>query len=225
MKREWRLAFAMGGGLVVVAIVALAAVLQPWAAPPRQDGAAEPAGAGKSPGGSGCASVSLPEALALARRGGASVIVANGSLTGKTAAHGQIYYKMALRSVTTLSGPAVASGSAGWIASPQGPGGPIPGADAGALWATDGHLFAIAWPARETGTAVGPVLRVAPVVHGQVIFSSAGCWDTTGLPTQLYRGPLAEIPGSNSYARAAKDGFHAVPLARVRRLVGRDSGA
>jgi hypothetical protein len=165
---------------------------------------------------SGCGSVSLPETLAMARQGGASVIVATGSLTGETA---QVHHQMVLRSVRTLSGPVVVSGSTGWLNSALGPSGPIPGADAGALWAPDGRLFAIVWPARVTGTAVGPVLRVAPVVDDQVIFSSAGCWDTAGLPSRPYHGRLAEVPGSDSYARATPNGFHAVPLATVEQLL------
>lgn len=207
----------IGGGLAAVAIVAGVAAAQPWATAPRPAGTAQPTGQAV---GNGCASISLPETLAMARQGGASVIVADGSLTGKTALN-EIYHEMILRSVQTLSGPAIATGSTGWIESSRGPAGPIPGADAGTLWATDGRLFAIAWPARETGTAVGPVLRVAPVVDGQVIFSSAGCWDTAGLPTRPYSGQLAEIPGSNSYTRAAPGGFHAVPLTTVEQLISR----
>lgn len=161
----------------------------------------------------------MAETLATARRSGASVIVAVGSLTGKTAVSGgQVYYQMSLRSVRTLSGPPIASGSTGWIGSTRGPAGSIPSADAGALWGTDGRLFAIAWPARMTGTTVGPVLHVAPVAGGRVILSSAGCWDSVGLPSLPYHGRLAEIPGSKSYRRAAPGGFHAVPLATIERL-------
>jgi hypothetical protein len=76
----------------------------------------------------------------------------------------------------------------------------------------------------DTGTTVGPVLRVAPVVGGQVIFSSAGCWDTSGVPTQPFHGRLTEIPGSGSYGRAAAGGFHAVPLSTVERLISGTSG-
>lgn len=208
------------GGLAAVGIVAVAAVLQPWATTPQPAGTAQPTGS-TPPVASGCASISLQETLAMARQGGASVIVANGSLTGRTVVDGQAYHEMKLRSVQVLSGPAIASGSTGWVASVRGPAGPIPGADAGALWATDGGLFAIAWPAREAGTAVGPVLRVAPVTDGQMIFSSAGCWDAAGLPSRPYHGRLAEIPGSNSYARAAASGFHAVPLTTVEQLISR----
>ncbi|WP_204036593.1 hypothetical protein [Micromonospora qiuiae] len=51
-----------------------------------------------------------------------------------------------------------------------------------------------------------------------MIFSQAGCWDTTGLPSQPFTGKLAEIPGSDSYARASGGGFHAVPLTTVEQL-------
>lgn len=218
---------AASGGLAAAGVVAVMSVLQPWASAPGPAGAGQPAGPPAPSAAGGCAAVSLPETLATAVRRGASVIVADGSLTGKTAAGsatgGEIYYQMLLRSVRTLAGPAVASGSTGWIASGRGPAGLIPGADAGALWGTDGHLFAIAAPAAElgTGTTVGTVLRVAPVTHGSVIFSTAGCWDTSGLPSRPYHGPLAEIPGSGSYQRATPSGFHAVPLSTVEQIASR----
>lgn len=74
------------------------------------------------------------------------------------------------------------------------------------------------WPAQKAGTSIGPVLRIAPVVDDGVIFSSAGCWDATDLSSRPYHGTLSEIPGSDSYARAAENGFHAVALATVEQL-------
>ncbi|WP_239334210.1 hypothetical protein [Frankia sp. CiP3] len=209
------------GGLAGAAIVILAAVLQTWATPPRPATTAQPGAAGTRAAANGCVSLSLRQTLAIAGQGGASVLVASGSLTGETVIDGQAFHQMIMHSVRTLSGPVITSDSTGWIGSASGAVGPIPGADAGALWGTDGRLFAIAWPARQTGTAVGPVLRIAPVVHDQVIFSSAGCWDITDLPTEPYHGPLAEIPGSNSYARAAPTGFHAVALTAVEQMLAK----
>ena len=200
-------------GALAAAVIAALAVWQPWTTAPQPAATAPPDMA------NGCGSVSLRDTLAMARQSGASVIVANGSLTRKTVYDNQIYYEMALNSVQTLSGPPITSGSNGWIGSGLGPSGPIPGADTGALWAPDGRLFAIVWPARQTGTTVGPILRIAPVTGDQVIFSSAGCWDTTGLPSRPYSGRLAEIPGSNTYTRSAVNGFHAVPLATVEQLL------
>lgn len=218
-RRARNRSLAVCGGLAAVGIVAATAVLQPWASAPSPTAAGRSSGPPNSFPASGCASVPLPETLATARRSGASVIVAVGSLTGKTAvSDGQVYYQMLLRPVRTLSGPPIASGSTGWIGSTRGPAGPIPSADAGALWGADGRLFAIAWPARLTGTTVGPVLHVAPVAGSRVILSSAGCWDSTGLPSRPYHGRLAEIPGSKSYMRAAAGGFHAVPLTTIEQL-------
>jgi len=198
----------IAGGVAVVIVAAVVVTLRPWTS----------ASSTTPPGpANGCAVTSLRDTLAMARQGGASVIVADGELTGRTVTDTQIYYQMALHSVRTLTGPAITGD--GWIAGNRGPSGPIPGADAGALWAPDGGMFAIAWPATQTGTTVGPVLRIAPVVGDQVIFSTAGCWDTTGLPSQPYHGNLAAIPGSDAYARAAPDGFHAVPLSTVEQLL------
>jgi hypothetical protein len=199
----------------VVFVVAVAVVVwRPWTpSPPPAENPPQEA--------NGCASMSLADTLAAAVRGGATVILANGSLTSAHVLDNQAYDEMRLHSVRTLAGPALAADSTGWVAGGSGPAGPLPGADAGALWAPDGSLFAIAWPADRTGTKVGPLLRVAPVVDGQVIFSSAGCWDTTGLASRPYSGRLAEVPGSGSRARAAAGGFHAVPLTDVEKLLPR----
>ncbi len=60
-------------------------------------------------------------------------------------------------------------------------------------------------------------MRVAPVVDGQVVLSTAGRW-LEDRPTHAFPGPLAEIPGSDSYRRAAEGGFQTVPLSEVERL-------
>ncbi len=166
----------------------------------------------------GCAVESLQQTLGEARQGGASAIIATGTLSGTTTVDGEVYGQMVLSSVQTLSGTAIASGTTGWVSSARGPSGAIPGADAGALWGPDGRLFAIVWPTQKTGTNIGPVLRIAPVVADEVIFSSAGCWDVSGLSSRPYHGTLSEIPGSDSYARAAENGLHAVALATVEKL-------
>jgi hypothetical protein len=87
----------------------------------------------------------LKSQLAAAVRGGASVIVAMGTVTRKSATAGApARYAVTLRSVQTLRGPAVAPGSTAWTP------GPAPGAPAnpvnGALLAPGGRLFAIVWP-------------------------------------------------------------------------------
>lgn len=201
----------VGGGLAtMVLVLAAIGVLKLWA---PQRGAA-----GASAVTDGCAVVSLQQTLDEARQGGASVIIATGTLSGTTTVDGDVYGQMVLRSVQTLSGAAIAPGTTGWIAGARGPSGPIPGTDTGALWGPDGRLFAIVWPAQKAGTSIGPVLRIAPVVADEVIFSSAGCWDVSGLSSRPYHGALSEIPASNSYARASESGLHAVALAEVEQL-------
>ena len=211
--RQARTRRLTGVGLVACVVAVVAVVLTRFPAPTPAPIA--------SPG-EGCASVSLARTLATARSSGASVVVARGTLTGNRVQDGgPVYDAMILRSVRTISGPLIASGSVGWVFGARGQSGPLPGADAGALWAADGQLFAIVWPRRATGLTVGPTLRIAPLVNGQVIFSAAGCWDATGLPSDAFTGRLAEIPGSDSSSRAAGSGFHAVPLATVEQLATR----
>ncbi len=169
----------------------------------------------------GCGYDPLSTVFSQAREGGASVIVAKGTLTGRTTAAPTeaTYDQMALTSVRTLGGPTVRSGTLGWVDARRGPSAPISGRDAGDLWGTDGSLFAIVWPSTGNPAKKGPTLRIAPVVNGSVVFGAVnGCWDTTGLPTRPFHGPLASIPGSDAYARGVKEGLQAVPLTTVEQL-------
>jgi hypothetical protein len=173
-----------------------------------------------------CAAVPLKDAVTAAVRSGASVIVATGTLTGKSvtaspAAGPPAYYAMTLSSVTTLRGPAIAPGSTAWVP------GPAPGAAASpensALLAAGGRLFAIVTPKSASPGAPGPALRLAPVVGGDVVFTPYGCWDVSGLhPSQyqaktVFRGVPAG-PVINAADRPAESGLYAVPLATVEQV-------
>ena len=215
----WRRVVGGGAATVALALAVVAVTTDSFHLPETIGPAATTSPAPLQQYGSvGCAVESLQQTLDEARQGGASAIVATGTLSGTTTVDGEVYDQMVLRSVQTLSGAAIASGTTGWIAGARGPSGPIPGTPAGALWGPDGRLFAIVWPAQKTGTSIGPVLRIAPVVADEVIFSSAGCWDVSGLSSRPYHGTLSEIPGSDSYARASESGLHAVALAEVEQL-------
>jgi hypothetical protein len=198
--------------------------------------AAAPAGsAGFTPGAASsdnsgsaaaCGAVRLQANLAEAVRKGASVIVGYGTLTSGSAAvqgaasNGPAYYSLTLRSVQTLAGPTVTTGSIAWIA------GPSPAAGASALsgtasarprtFAPGGELFGIVSPSGASGTP-GPVLQAAPISDGQVLLSGAGCWDITasGSPQGIVFGT------SLGPARAAlppADGMTKVPLATAEKL-------
>jgi hypothetical protein len=176
-----------------------------------------------------CAAISLKDTIASALRGGASVIVATGTLTGKpvtgnpATAGAAAFYRMTLSSVQTLRGPAVASGSTAWIP------GPAPGATASvtsALLAPDGRLFAIVWPKAATHDLVGPTLRLAPIVGTDVVFTPSGCWDVTALQPSQYQAntPLQSVPRGTPIGGAnqpAENGLYAVPLTTVEQVVAR----
>jgi hypothetical protein len=200
-------------------------------ASPGASPAPSPASAGNPAAGAGlagsCAGGSLKSELTKAVQGGASVIVATGTLTGKSVtgapatAGAPAFYATTLTSVQTLRGPAVASGSTAWIP------GPAPGTSAGpensALLAPGGRLFAIAWPKAATRDLVGPTLRLAPVVGADVVFSPYGCWDLTGLQPGQYQAstPLRPVPTGPNFGgehQAAENGLYTVPLATVRQL-------
>jgi hypothetical protein len=128
---------------------------------------------------------------------------------------------MTLRAVRTLAGPTISSGSTGWIAGAAK--GSAVTTEGQSLWALDGALFAIVTPAAGAGAPAGPVLRVAPVVNGQVIFGDAGCWGTAGLQGRPYHGgPLAGVqgpaPASSPDMGPASQGLYAVPLADVEKI-------
>jgi hypothetical protein len=164
----------------------------------------------------GCADVPLSDDVPdLLSRGG-SVVTATGTLQGvaqpdDTGTH----QRMVLSSVRTLAGPAVGEGTTVELDAALGPEGPVTGAPTGALWAADGALFGFVVP------GAGPAsLRIAPVVDGDVVLSSAGCWSTRGLDGHPFTGELAEVPGSDSYARTVQHGgLTAVPLTAVAQVV------
>jgi hypothetical protein len=86
-----------------------------------------------------------------------------------------------LRSVQTLSGPAIAPGTIAWSHE--------------SAASTSGKFFAVVWPKRA-GT-VGPIIRTAPVVGDNVIFSSYGCRDAASVPTPTSSGQSLGSPNGS----------------------------
>jgi hypothetical protein len=181
-----------------------------------------------APNGSGssgsCAGIPLKQELATAVRQGASVIVATGTLTGKSVpgnpatAGAAAFYAMKLSSVQTLRGQPVAPGSTAWIP------GPAPGTKASvtsALLAPGGRLFAIVWPQAVTHDLVGPTLRLAPIVGADVVFTPSGCWDLNGLQPGRYQAntPLKSVSGGVN--QPAENGLYTLPLATVEQIVAK----
>jgi hypothetical protein len=203
----------LGGSAVVLAVVVVVGLLPWFRSQPgltSGDGTAD-----------GCAGPTLPDEFARARQEGDSIVLANGTLTGRTVmpAGMSLYYQMELKSVRTLSGPPISDDTTGWLDSTRGPAGPEPGADQGPLWGVDGQLLAIVDPPSEPGFTSGRVIRVTPVVGDQVLFSGAGCWVLSGVDPHPYSGPLSELPGSDSRTDANRYGFQSVPLTTVEQTV------
>jgi hypothetical protein len=174
-----------------------------------------------------CTGAPLKSQLAAAVRGGASVIVATGMVTGKSATGGPATagaparYAVTLRSVQTLRGPAVTPGSIAWTP------GPAPGTPANpvnsALLAPGGRLFAIVWPKAATHDLVGPTLQLAPIVGADVVFTPYVCWNLNGLQPSQYQDstPLRSVPGGANFGgerQAAENGLYTVPLTTVRQI-------
>ncbi|MCW2929098.1 MAG: hypothetical protein JWM19_60 [Actinomycetia bacterium] len=203
----------------------VAGVAMPAATPAlRSPGFAQ--GAASNDSAAACDAVRLQANLAEAVRKGASVIVGYGTLTsGSAAVHGagggaSAYYSLTLRSVQTIAGPKVTSGSIAWIA------GAIPVAGTSASsgtasaqppdFAPGGELFGIVSPSAASGTP-GPVLQAAPVSDGQVLLSGPGCWDITASGSQQGEvfGPSQEGPRS---ALGPANRITEVPLTTAEKL-------
>lgn len=211
-RRAARRRYAVLGGITAVVLGAGAVTAaRPWASAPPRTGADLLA----------CASWPLRQRLIAGLREGESVIVASGKLTGHNAnTSGGYYSAMRLHDVQTLAGPPLKEETV-WLTGMMGPDGPAYfSEDTGALWATDGRLLAIVREGTIAANSIsGPILKVAPIVNGHVIFSMAGCWNVAGLHARPYHGPLAQIPGSQSYQRSEATGFWAVPLSTVEAII------
>ena len=180
------------------------------------------------PGAAGaCTGAPLATQLAAAVHDGASLIVATGSLTGRSVTGAPpvpggapAFYAMKLRSVRTLRGPAVASGSTDWIPGPA-RGTPANPQNA-ALLAPGGRIFAVVWP----GAPVGSTLQLVPIVGTDVVFTPYGCWDLTGLTPDKYQesSPLLTVPGNVNFGGTrlqAESGSYIVPLSAVQQAASK----
>ena len=229
MRTRHRILAATGGAVAVVLAAVAVVTLRGAnpgaspASPPSSSAPAAKAATGASLAES-CTGALLSSQLAASVRGGASVIVATGSLTGKAAtgdpaaAGAAAFYAMTLQSVQTLRGPAVASGSTVWIPGPAR--GTSANPENSALLAPGGRLFAIAWPKAATRYPVGPTLQLAPIVGADVVFTPYVCWNLTGLQPNQYQAstPLRAVPGGANFGgvhQAAENGLYTVPLATV----------
>ena len=222
----------VGSGTGTVAESAPASGYSGPAAVPAAQGAARSASAASGAntyfGAAGCGNAQLQEELAEAVRKGASVIVGYGTLTsGARAVHGAgsdapVYYSLTLRSVRTLAGPTVTSGSIAWIAGASPAAGSSASAGSGTATATAqprafaaaGELFGVVSPSAGPG-APGPVLQAAEVADGQVLLSGAGCWDVSA--SGLRQG-LAVTFGPSGPALSGAGVITRVPLAEAEKL-------
>jgi hypothetical protein len=192
-RRCWFCGFAAG---VVVAAVAALVFISMAQSRLRSSVTVSPAG---------CSSTPLAQSLARARQAGASIFIAYGSPTGKTADSG--YQGLVLRSVQMLTGPVIASGTTAWT-----DGTAIrAGADPVAARATGGQVLAIAWPAAVVGSAVGPIVHTAPVIGGNVLLTRSGCGDMANLAAPPNPDPGTVSAGGES----APNGLYAIPLRTV----------
>ncbi len=212
-RRAARRRYAVIGTIAAVVLAGGAVTAaRPWISAPQRTAAAQASGCRNSP---------LLQRLTIALRQGQSIVVAYGNLTGRNVrTSGGDYSAMRLRDVKTLAGSPLKQDAAWLIKITGPPHGPYyMSADTGSLWATDGHLFATVWEGTiAANSIVGPILQVAPIVNGQVIFSAAGCWNAAGLHARPYHGPLAQIPASYTYQRTEATGFWAVPLSSVEAI-------
>lgn len=161
----------------------------------------------------GCADPALSPAP------GVSVVTGVGRLTGVTRTRFETpLHEFEIRQVKVLAGPDRPSVLRAWLASVPSPGPDLAPAQVPGLWAPDGRVLAYVGRNPEM-IAESSTALVRPIVHGDVVFSAAGCGSApAGLQTVRFDGPLAEVPNSRSYRVAqCNGGFSAAPLEELRR--------
>lgn len=231
--------YAASGGLAVAAVAAVTVVAGVLLQGPGAGGRSLAGSSGTAVPASGtsysasaasstaaCGTAQLQAELAQAVRHGASVIVGYGTLTAGAAAvpeagkDAPAYYSLTLRSVRTLAGPTVTSGSIAWIAGASPTAGSSTIAGSGAPPATAqpavDELFGVVSSSAGPG-APGRVLRAAQVVNGQVVLSGAGCWDIT-VPASGLREGLAITPRLTGPLQFSADIVTRIPLATAEKL-------
>ena len=177
-KTERRLYWVSGATACAVAATAVVSMIQPWS---RGTTVADSAA---------CGPTHMTQTFAHAKDAGASILIADAVPAARSGALG--YTAVLLRTVRTLSGPAIAPGTIAWSHE--------------SAASTSGKFFAVVWPKRA-GT-VGPIIRTAPVVGDNVIFSSYGCRDAASAPTPTSSGQSLGSP-------AGLDGAFAISLRTV----------
>ncbi len=195
-------------------------------------GAEIPAGTGptaEAPGESGfggSACIALPESISRAPADRVSLITARGRLTGRTGIDGYDHQELVLTDVRTLVGPEVSDGATAWVLTVNKPATPRPGVTEGGpdgpLWGPDGALIGLYATQEVNRGPLGASLSHVPVVGENAIMLAGDCWNGFApgdLKATPYRGPLTEIPGSNTYDRLARRGFVAVALTSIEGLI------
>ncbi len=139
-----------------------------------------------------CANESLAESMARAVDAGQSVVLATGGFTGRTTTGegeiGQPYSEVALRVDEHLAGPVPAGSLTAWVFGDLGGAGPAVTEEGLSLWAAGGRMIAILDGGTGYADPPGPMVRVAPVVGGDVILSYVGCWTTQGVTVRPFDG-------------------------------------
>ena len=174
--------------------------------------AATSAAAAGMPGGAGiCANETLAESMTRAVDNGASVIVGSGAFTGTVrSGDGEIgvpYSEVALTVDSTLAGRTVAPALSAWVYGDLAAGGQsATTGETSSLWARGGRLVAVIDP--QTGAGLpGPVVRVAPVIGDDVIFSWVGCWSTAGVSAREFDGAVDLFDDRGVHPAAETDLF------------------
>jgi len=162
----------------------------------------------------------------LSRERGISAVTGVGTQTGRTKPDGYINHEVVITDIKTLAGPKIAEGTKAWVKVPDHTAKPgvVDAAPDGPLWGPGNTFFGVYIPQKLNRGPLGATLHQLPLVGDKVIFKSSGCWgsfslgDLHGTP---YQGPLTEVPGSDTYAHLAPQGFVAVPLTAVEQILRR----
>lgn len=147
-----------------------------------------------------CANETLAESMTRAVAAGSSIVLATGGFTGATAlgdgeiGDGEIgvpFSEVAMTVGSTLAGPDLPPTMSAWAYGDlAADGDSATTGETSSLWARGGRMIAVVEPNNDWSCLSGPVIRVAPVIGDDVIFSWVGCWSTNDVESREFDGTV-----------------------------------
>lgn len=173
-----------------------------------------------------CSSESLASILQDVTKAGQPVVVGHVALTGEVKQRAaadpsqlglvQTYTEVALTEVRSVNGVAVSDGLSAYVLGGRSDDTvTVTDPPLQSAWNADGMFFGYI----TADGAVGPVLSATPLDVQNIVFTSAGCWNTEGLAVQPVQANIVTLTGLATTTTTAK--FPSVPLDSVTGLLNK----